>query len=102
MTEQLKEVLEELMQLNGTNESVFFSSRGREFEHIHKDSLNAPIKKLGYKGLTTAHRFRNRALTAGREDLKVDHEIIQRQMSHTFGDKIDSSYDNRSDNGGAS
>ena len=35
-----------------------------------------------------AHGFRPLALTASQEVLKVDHEIIQRQMAHTFGDKI--------------
>lgn len=93
LTEPLKEVLEELRQLNGTNEYVFFSPRGREYQHVHKDSLNAHIKKMGYKGLTTAHGFRHLALTAGQEVLKVDHEITQRQMAHTFGDKIRGSYD---------
>ena len=43
---------------------------------------------MGYGGLTTAHKFRHLALTAGQEVLKVDHEIIQRQMAHSFGDKI--------------
>ena len=64
------------------NEYVFFSPRG-EYQHVHKDSLNAHIKR-GYKGLTTAHGFRHLALTAGQEVLKVDHEIIQRQMTHTL------------------
>jgi hypothetical protein len=32
-------------------------------------------------------------LTAGQEVLKVDHEIIQQQMAHTFGDKIGGSYE---------
>ena len=32
-------------------------------------------------------------MTAGQEVLKVDHEIVQRQMSLTFGDKIRGSYD---------
>ena len=50
-------------------------------------------KKMGYKGLTTAHGFRHLALTAGQEVLKVDHEIIQRQMAHSFGDKIRGYYD---------
>ena len=93
LTAPLKEVLKELRQLNGGNEYVFFSPRGREYQHVHKDSLNAHIKKMGYKGLTTAHGFRHLALTAGQEVLKVDHEIIQRQMAHTFGDKIRGSYD---------
>ena len=93
LTAPLKEVLNELRQLNGGNEYVFFSPRGREYQHVHKDSLNAHIKKMGYKGLTTAHGFRHLALTAGQEVLKVDHEIIQRQMAHTFGDKIRGFYD---------
>ncbi|QNJ20811.1 phage integrase [Synechococcus sp. A18-25c] len=48
---------------------------------------------MKYKGLTTAHGFRHLAFTAGQEVLKVDHEIIQRQMVHTFGDKIWGAYD---------
>ena len=49
---------------------------------------------MGYKDLTTAHGFRHLALTEGQEVLKVDQEIIQRQMSHTYGEKIRGSYDN--------
>ena len=86
-------MLNRLYELNGVNDHVFFSPRGREYEHVHKDSLNAHIKKMGYGGLTTAHGFRHLALTAGQEILKVDHEIIQRQMAHSFGDKIRGNYD---------
>ena len=32
-------------------------------------------------------------MTAGQEVLKVDHEIIQRQMADTFGDRIRGSDD---------
>ena len=60
---------------------------------MYHDSLNTHLKKMGYKGLTTAHRFRHLALTAGQEVLKVDHEIIQRQIAHSFGDKIRGYYD---------
>ena len=92
LTEPLKDVLNRLHELNGVNDHFFFSPRGREYEHVHKDSLNAHIKKMGYGGLTTAHGFRHLALTAGQEVLKVDHEIIQRQMAHSFGDKIRGHY----------
>ena len=77
----------------GDTDYVFFSPRGREYQHVHRDSLNAHLKKMGFKGLTTAHGFRHLALTAGQEVLKVDHEIIQRQMAHSFGDKIRGYYD---------
>ena len=93
LTDPLKDVLETLRSFNGDQEYVFFSPRGRTFPHVHRDSLNNHLKNMGYKGLTTAHGFRHLALTAGQEVLKVDHEIIQRQMAHTFGDKIRGSYD---------
>ena len=93
LSNQLKDVLDKLRQFNGEQEYVFFSPRGRTFPHVHRDSLNNHLKNMGYKGLTTAHGFRHLALTAGQEVLKVDHEIIQRQMAHTFGDKIRGSYD---------
>ena len=92
-SDPLKDVLETLRSFNGDQEYVFFSPRGRTFPHVHRDSLNNHLKNMGYKGLTTAHGFRHLALTAGQEVLKVDHEIIQRQMAHTFGDKIRGSYD---------
>ena len=73
---------------------MFFSPRGRTFPHVHSDSLNNHLKNMGYKGLTTANGFRYLALTAGHKVLKVDHEIIQRQMAHSFGDMIKGFYDN--------
>ena len=93
LTDPLKDVLKQLRSFNGDQECVFFSPRGRTFPHVHRDSLNNHLKNMGYKGLTTAHGFRHLALTAGQEVLKADHEIIQRQMAHTFGDKIRGSYD---------
>ncbi len=93
LTEPIKDVLNRLHTFTGDTDYVFFSPRGREYQHVHRDSLNAHLKKMGYKGLTTAHGFRHLALTAGQEVLKVDHEIIQRQMAHSFGDKIRGYYD---------
>ncbi len=93
LSHSLKDTLEKLRQFNGDQDYVFFSPRGRTYQHVHRDSFNNHLKNMGYKGLTTAHGFRHLALTAGQEVLKVDHEIIQRQMAHTFGDKIRGSYD---------
>ena len=93
LSNQLEDVLDKLRQFKVGQEHMFFSTRGRTFPHVHRDSLNNHLKNMGYKGLTTAHGFRHLALTAGQEVLKVDHKIIQRQMAHTLGDKIRGSYD---------
>ena len=93
LTDPIKEVFDTLRSLNGDKEYVFFSPRGRVKPHICRDSPNHHLASLGYKGMTTAHGFRHLALTACQEVLKVDHEIIQRQMAHSFGDKIRGYYD---------
>ena len=93
LTDSFKDVLERLRSFNRDQEYVFFSPRGRTFPYVHRHSLNNHLKIIGYKGLTTAHGFRHLALTAGDEVIKVDHEIIQKQMAHTFGDKIGGSCD---------
>ena len=51
------------------------------------------ILKMVYGGLTTAYASVHLAFTAGQEVLKVYPEIIQRQMAHSFGDKIRGYYD---------
>ena len=93
LTDPIKEVFDTLRSFNGDKDYVFFSPRGRVKPHISRDSPNHHLASLGYKGMTTAHGFRHLALTAGQEVLKVDHEIIQRQMAHSFGDKIRVHYD---------
>mgnify|MGYP001170308855 CR=1 FL=1 len=93
LTDPIKEVFDTLRSFNGDKDYVFFSPRGRVKPHISRDSPNHHLASLGYKGMTTAHGFRHLALTAGQEVLKVDHEIIQRQMAHSFGDKIRGHYD---------
>ena len=47
----IKDVLNRLHTFTGDTDYVFFSPRGREYQHVHRDSLNAHLKKMGYKGL---------------------------------------------------
>jgi len=77
LTDTLKELHEALRQLIGTNKYALPSQRVREYQHVHKDSLNADTQKSGYKGLTTAIGFRQLVMTAEQEVLKLDHESIQ-------------------------
>ena len=56
-------------------------------------SINQHLIRMGYKGMQTAHGLRRTALTAGQDVLRLPAEVIQRQMAHSFGDKIRGHYD---------
>ena len=93
LTPQLVDVFRQLQELNGHQEFVFFSGRGGATPHIHPQSLNQHLVKMGYRGMTTAHGFRALALTAGIDQLGYSNEIIQRQLAHDIGDKVRKAYD---------
>ncbi len=55
--------------------------------------MNQHLVRMGYKGVLNAHGIRAIPMTAGQEVLGFPAEIIQRQLSHSIGDKIRMAYD---------
>lgn len=94
LTDPIKDLLAHLRKINGEQEYVFWSPRGRSKPHIDESALNQHLKvRLGYGGRQTAHGLRSLPLTAGQEVLKFSAEVIQRQMDHAVGDKVRQAYD---------
>ena len=93
MTDPLREVLETLRQLGTGNGFVFPSPRGASKGHMNPSSMNQHLVRMGYKGVLNAHGIRAIPMTAGQEVLGFPAEIIQRQLSHSIGDKIRMAYD---------
>ena len=93
MTDPLREVLETLRQLGTGNGFVFPSPRGATKGHMNPSSMNQHLVRMGYKGVLNAHGIRAIPMTAGQEVLGFPAEIIQRQLSHSIGDKIRMAYD---------
>ena len=60
---------------------------------MHPSSINAHLSKMGYKGLLRGHGVRRLPMTYGQDILKYSSEVIQRQLSHTIGDKVRQAYD---------
>ena len=56
-------------------------------------SINAHLIRMGYKGILVGHGVRSIPLTAGQEILGFSHEVIQRQMAHSVGDRVRQAYD---------
>ena len=93
ITEPLREVLRQVHKYTGQQKYIFWSFRGGEFAHISRELPNKHLINLGYKGLLTAHGWRQLPLTAGQDELHCDAEIIRRQMGHLIGDKTQKAYD---------
>ena len=94
LTAPLKEVLEQLRDLNGHQDYAFFTGRtGGKYPHMNPSSITNHLKNLGYSGILVGHGVRSIALTEGQQILGYSAEVIQRQMSHVVGDKVRQAYD---------
>ena len=94
LTDQLKEVFDQLRDLNGNEEYAFYTGHSRErFPYMNPSSINAHLIRMGYKGILVGHGVRSIPLTAGQEILGFSHEVIQRQMAHSVGDRVRQAYD---------
>lgn len=93
LTEPLKQVLEQLRELNGDQDYAFFTGRSGKYPHMNPSSITNHLKNLGYSGLLVGHGVRSIALTEGQQVLKFPAEVIQRQMAHVVGDKVRQAYD---------
>jgi len=93
LTAPLKEVLLDLRRWNGDEAFAFFSPRSRGSGHINPSSINQHLIRMGYKGVLNAHGVRAIPMTAGQEVLGFPPELIQRQLSHSIGDKVRQAYD---------
>ena len=90
------ELLRRLEAINGDEEWVFYSPRGKQYSHITPVTPNHHITHLGYQGKMCLHGFRAMAMTHGREQLGYSQEIISLQLAHMNKDKIIAAYDRSS------
>ena len=93
LTDPIKELLDHLEKINGDEEYVFWSPRGKSKPHIDESALNQLLKRLDYGGRQTAHGLRQLPTIAGVDVLKFPYEVISRQLAHAQGNKVRQAYD---------
>lgn len=93
VTKEMEIVLDHAWKLNGDRDYVFSALRGTKYPHLNPEAPNNFLKSLGYKDVLRAHGWRSVPLTVGQDVMKVNHDIIQRQMGHLIGDKVRKAYD---------
>lgn len=92
LSNQSVTILEELKKLNGKRDYVFpHVSKPRK--PMSNNTILMALKRMGYKGKMTGHGFRALAMSTIKEKLGYRHEVIDRQLAHVPGNKVDRAYD---------
>ena len=91
ITKQMWRIFEEQRPISGETDYVFFSPRSKS-KHLNSSSINAFLRRLGYKDRLTGHGMRGTVLTANEDFLGFDKHIVRIQMSHKLGDKVERAY----------
>lgn len=75
------------------NSPWVFPSQIKPLKPMSNNTILFAIGRLGYKGRMTGHGFRALAMTTIKEKLGYRHEVIDRQLAHAPGNKVDRAYD---------
>jgi integrase len=91
LSRQAVEVLRELQPLTGSTSTVFPGERGQG-RSISENTARMGLRSMGYTD-HTPHGFRATARTLARQELRIDREVIERQLAHNTGEKLGGAYD---------
>ena len=70
-----------------------FPSQKRPLDSMSNNTILFAIGSLGFKGRMTGHGFRALAMSTIKEKLGYRHEVVDRQLAHAPGNKVDRAYD---------
>jgi len=93
ITPEMQKVFDDLREFSGDSKYVFQPMRDSKFPHLDPSAINNYLRSLGYKDKMRAHGWRRTTLTAGKDVLKFDGDVIQKQMGHLPEGKVKQAYD---------
>ncbi len=93
ITNEIKNLLRRIREINGESEYIFKAWRTKKYPHMNPEAPNKFLQNIGYKDKLVAHGCRSLFMTTAREKLKVEHRIIDLQLGHIPGNKVDAAYD---------
>ena len=93
ITKEIKLLLKESKEFNGENDYIFPALWSKKYPHLNPEAPNKFLSNIGYKDTLVAHGCRSIFMTTSREMLKFPHRIIDLQLGHIPGNKVDAAYD---------
>lgn len=92
LARQARVILESQKEIAG-HRPLVFPSVVRPSKSMSNNAILVALKRLGYGGRMTGHGFRALAMSAIKQELGYRHEVVDRQLAHVPGNKIDKAYD---------
>ncbi len=92
LAKQTLEILQELKEMNSSSKYVF-PSIFRPEKPTSNGAILSALKRLDYQNKMTGHGFRSLAMSAIKEKLGYQHEVVDRQLAHLPRSKVDKAYD---------
>ncbi len=89
---QAVQILMEQHEVTGYGKYVFVNARSDK-RPLSDGALSAALASLGYKGQQHPHGFRRMGKTLIQDVLKLDSELVERQLAHRIGNSVAAAYD---------
>ena len=86
MTKQVANILAVMKPISGHREYVF-PNHYDPLKHANKETMNTALKRMGFKGRTTAHGLRSLASTALNEQ-GFEPDVIEKALFHVDNNKV--------------
>jgi integrase len=86
-------VLAAMRPLTEGGEFVFPPLARQTTPHLHRDSLSAALRRMGFQGKHATHGFRGMLRTVARERLDIDPDVLEAQLAHAKRDEVQKAYD---------
>lgn len=93
LPKQAASALREMRAYSSGQPYVFPPLARQKTPHLHRDSLSAALRNMGFGGRHATHGFRAMLRTIGREDLGIDPDILEAQLAHAKRGDVQKAYD---------
>jgi integrase len=93
LPKQAVAALSEMLAFSGGKTYVFPPLARQNTPHLHRDSLSAALRRLGFQGQHATHGFRGMLRTVARERLNVDLDVLEAQLAHAKRGDVQKAYD---------
>ncbi|EJF3871124.1 integrase arm-type DNA-binding domain-containing protein, partial [Salmonella enterica] len=91
LSKEAMRILESMKPISGHREWVFPSIKA-PLSHMHEQTANAAIIRMGFGGELVAHGMRSIARTAAEESSKFRTEVLEAALAHSKKDEIIAAY----------
>ncbi|SNT28540.1 Integrase [Noviherbaspirillum humi] len=92
LSRQVLAILGELREYSGRSEFLFPNTRTPKTP-MSSGTLLMALYRMGYKDVMTGHGFRALGMSAIKQELGYEHEIVDLQLAHVKRNRVDQAYD---------